>query len=221
MNKQAWALALTVGLLGSGSAAQAALLDAGNGLVDDTVLNICWVANAGLSGESDQLDGAADWDALVDWAANLDYGGYDDWRLASMSVDAGTPTGSAGSVVDCETATEEACRDNELGYMYTHYLPGDYDDTKTGDQTVGDVTLTGIQNVYWSGTQPASKPNSAWVLRPDDGRQPSYSKDFENYGWAVRPGQCRAAPEPIPVVGAWGLGLLGLLLMVLARARLR
>jgi len=219
MNKKAWALALTVGLLGSGSAAQAELLDAGNGLVNDTVLDICWVANASLSAA--QLDGPATWDALVTWADELVYAGYDDWRLASLSVAADTTTGSTDTVVDCDTATKEDCRDNELGYMYTNYLPGDYGVDKTGNQTVGDVTLTGIRDVYWSGTENASNPDFAWRFGPFNGSQDSDRKGLRHYGWAVRPGQCRAAPEPIPVVGAWGLGLLGLLLMVLARARLR
>jgi hypothetical protein len=221
MNKKAWALALTVGLLGSGSAAQAALVDAGNGLVNDTVLDICWVANAGLSGEPDQLNGLADWQTLVDWAANLDYGGYQDWRLASMSS-----TSPTNSVVNCGTDTEPNFRDNELGYMYTYYLPGNYGDDKTGNQTVGDVTLTGIQNGYWSGTEFASLPRFAWVFRPDFGLQGLDGKDGQRYGWAVRPGQCRAAPpppspQPIPAISVWGLGVLSLLLIVLARARLR
>ncbi len=219
MNKKAWALAMTVGLLGSGSAAQAELLDAGNGLVNDTVLDICWVADASLSGERS-------WDDLVQWAENLVYAGYDDWRLASMSVEAGVPTGSTDTVVNCSSATELACRDNELGYMYYYNLGGSLGDDKTGDQTVGDVTLTGIQSVYWSGTEFASGPNLAWVFFPDDGGQLDVNKGLQDYGWAVRPGQCRAAPpptspQPIPAISVWGLGVLSLLLMVLARARLR
>lgn len=224
MDNKAWALALTVGLLGSGSAAQAALLDAGNGLVDDTVLNICWVADAGLSAAQDQLDGPATWGELVTWANTLDYGGYQDWRLASMSVAAGTPTGSTDTVVDCETDTEQNCRDNELGYMYRYYLPGNFGDNKTGNQTVGDVTLTGIQSAYWSGTEFALSPNLALYFRPDVGFRLFDNKVNQAYGWAVRPGQCRAAPtgaQPVPALGALGLGLLGLLLAGVARARLR
>ena len=71
MKQQTWALALTVGLLGAGSPSQAALVDAGNGLINDTVLDITWVADASLSG-------ARTWDNLVQWAEDLVYGGYDD-----------------------------------------------------------------------------------------------------------------------------------------------
>ena len=104
-------------------------------------LNICWVSNAGLSNE--QLGDVKNWVEMASWAANLEYGGYDDWWLASVSVAGGVnPIGSSDSVVNSSTATEAECRDTELGYMYTYYLPGNYGDDKTGDQTVGDVTLT-------------------------------------------------------------------------------
>jgi hypothetical protein len=99
----------------------AALVDAGNGLVNDTVRNITWVADASLSG-------AQTWDNLASWAENLVYAGYSDWRLASMSVAAGTPTGSAGTDVDCSSATEPACRDNELGDMHYYNLGGQLDE---------------------------------------------------------------------------------------------
>jgi hypothetical protein len=108
--------------------------------------------------------------------------------------------------------------------MYTYYLPGNYGDNKTGNQTVGDVTLTGIQIAYWSGTEFASDPGFAWGFTADRGGQGFVPKDLHYYGWAVRPGQCRAAPtgaQPVPALGALGLGLLGLLLAGVARARLR
>ena len=45
-----------------------------------------------------------------------------------------------------------------------------------------------------------------------------------DFGWAVRSAQCRAAPagaHPVPAVGVGDLGVLGLLLAEMARARLR
>jgi hypothetical protein len=159
MRQKTWALALTVGLLGAGGASQAALVDAGNGLVNDTVLDITWVANAGLSNE--QLSGAANWQDLVDWADALVYGGYDDWRLASMSS-----TSPTNTVFDCSTGTEQQCIEsgNQLGYMFHYNIAGGF--PKTGDQTVGDVTLTGIQNAYWSGTEFASVRTSRGSSAP-------------------------------------------------------
>jgi len=82
----------------------------------DDVLDITWSTNA-------NINGFATWVDQVAWASNLDYLGFDDWRLASMSVSAGLPTGTTTSPVDCEFATELDCRDNELGYMYRCPVP--------------------------------------------------------------------------------------------------
>ena len=108
----------------------------------DDVLDITWVTDAALSG-------IGTWDEQVAWADGLDYLGFDDWRLASMSVASGVPTGTTTSVVDCRSATESACRDNELSYMFFHNLGGTFGDNLTGDQTIGDVTLTDIQPIHY------------------------------------------------------------------------
>ena len=114
----------------------------------DTVLDITWVTNANLIEVSS-------WRDQVAWVDSLNYLGFDDWRLASASVAAGLPTGAVpdavDAVVDCSSATELACRDHELGYMYRYNLGG-IGNNLTGNQTVGDVTLTNIQSDYWSGT---------------------------------------------------------------------
>ena len=96
--------------------AHAALLDRGNGLIYDDVLDITWSQNANLGGV------LINWDNAVSWADGLVFGGFNDWRLASMSVSSGVPTGQTFTIVDCSTATELACRDNELGYMYRYNL---------------------------------------------------------------------------------------------------
>ena len=107
---------LALGELSAG-AARAELHDRGNGLIYDDVLDITWLQNAVTGGDKK-------WKDAVDWAANLEYAGFDDWRLPSMSVSSGVPTGTSDGPVDCSTATELACRDNKLGYMYFHNLGG-------------------------------------------------------------------------------------------------
>ena len=155
----------------------------------DDVLDITWVTNAALSGINT-------WDDQVDWASNLNYLGFTDWRLASMSVSA--PVGSlpdttvTTSVVNCSSATELACRDNELEYMFYHNMGGSFLDDKRGDQTIGDVTLTGVKTVYWSGTEFNS--SNAWYFIFSIGLQGNYDKSFSNYGWAVRAGDVSAVP---------------------------
>jgi hypothetical protein len=141
----------TVGVVGMllcgvflGTSAQAALESRlGGEAAYDTVLDITWVTDAGLSGDNT-------WDNQVAWADNLDTLGFDDWRLARMS--ATSPTTSA---FNCNGSTAEDCAaaGNELDYMYYHNLGGSNFANLTGDHTLGDVTLTNVQSLYWSGTE--------------------------------------------------------------------
>jgi hypothetical protein len=184
--------------------AEAALLSRLDGRAAyDDVLDITWVTDAGLSGEGG-------WREQVAWADGLSLGGAQDWRLASISVAAGLPTGVAdrGGIVDCSTSTERACRDNELGYMYYHNLGGSEGDDLTGNQTVDGVDLMNIQSYYWSGTELDS--TSAWDFNFGSGTQGLGRKLNDNYGWAVRSGDIAVIPVP-PAVWLFGSGLLGLL----------
>jgi hypothetical protein len=60
-----------------------------------------------------------------------------------------------------------------------------------------DNYFTNMQSwVYWSGTQYAPDPSSAWGFTTGLGYQDGDDKDRKYYGWAVRPGQVAAAPLP-------------------------
>ena len=162
----------------------------------DTVLDITWTTDASLSG-------AWRWDNQVGWARGLDtanYLGVDGWRLASMSV-------AAGAVVNCTGATELACRDNELGYMFYHNFGGSEGDDFSGTQTVGDVTLTDIQFTYWSGTEAGF--DSAWLFRLGNGTQDTEDKRLQTNAWAVVDGDVFI---PIPAtLWLFGSGLISLI----------
>jgi len=146
----------------------------------DDVLDITWVTNAAL--------GVADtWDNQVAWASNLDYLGFNDWRLASMSVSAGLPTGTTSSLVNCSTATELDCRDNELGYMFYQNMGGSLWDNKTGDQPVDDVLLSKVQISYWSGTDLRSDAAQSFLFGSGI-TQGAAGKDDRVAAWAVRDG---------------------------------
>lgn len=86
--------------------AHATLIDRGNGLIYDDVLDITWTQIADLVTE-------LTWDDAVAFADALEFGGFDDWRLPSMDVNGDT------TVVECNIVSEADCRDNELGYMTT------------------------------------------------------------------------------------------------------
>jgi hypothetical protein len=194
------AAALAVAVLGAAGSASATLLDRGPDMVYDDVLNITWTRQAG--------DGVArNWADSNAWAAGLVVDGLSGWRLPYASVIFGA--GPAITVVDCATATELQCRDNEMGYMY-YYDLGGFGDDKTGDQiAVGGEELTGIQaRSYWSGTSFISF--NAWFFSFVNGSQDvECFFDCQLSAWAVRPGDVAAAPEPASLL-LIGIGLAGL-----------
>jgi len=170
----------------------------------DDVLDITWVTDADLSG-------LGNWQTQVDWASNLNYLGFRDWRLASMSVSAGVPTSNSpqyvNPVVTCDGTNEAACRDNELGYMFYENMGGMSGDDLTGTQIVDGVTLTDVESVYWSGTESAS--GGAWHFRFYNGSQHDFGHDYTDYVWAVRAGDVGAVPEPT-TLALMGLGIAGI-----------
>ena len=174
----------------------------------DDVLNVTWVTDASLIGVSS-------WRDQVAWVSDLNYLGFNDWRLASASVTAGVPTGSTSSVIDCMTATELACRDNELAYMYRYNLGG-IGNNLTGNQTVGDVTLTNIQSDYWSGTWLAGTENLTnpiiYGFTYYYGYQGTICDNCLSRGWALRDGDIGEVSVPEPAsFWLFGMGLLGLI----------
>jgi len=195
-------LALLAGLSLSG-AAQAALNDRGGGLIYDDVLDITWLADANYAKTSGyDTDGLMDWAAATTWAANLTYGGYDDWRL---------PTS--------DTCTGYNCTGSEMGHLFYVDLGGN-----AGLSPIlssGDADLAKFTNlqayVYWSGLEYAPSPNLAWSFLTRDGSQGAGYKHDQFYAWAVRPGDVAAVPE----ADTWAMLLAGLGLVGVAARRRR
>ena len=203
-------LAIIIIALGSASVAQAGLIDRGSGLIYDDVLDITWLQNANLANQT------FNWQGAVDWADTLNFGGFSDWRLPSMSVSSGLPTGTAPeNIVDCTVVgtTEVTCRDNELGYMYWENLgstgaSGTGMDL-TGNQTIGGVTLNNIQSFYWSGTDHAPDPSAVYEFQFVNGGQSTVNKTDLFSAWAVRDGDVLSVPEPT-TLSLLGAGLIGM-----------
>jgi hypothetical protein len=98
-----------VGLAGG---AQVGLIDRGNGLIYDTVLDITWIQAGNFCGTNPtdpgciaagaDANGAMTWSEAVFWANNLVYAGYDNWRLPTLG-----PIGAAFDYAGSNNATTD------------------------------------------------------------------------------------------------------------------
>jgi hypothetical protein len=178
--------------MGVAGSASAALLDRGPNMVFDDVLNITWTRQAG--------DGVQrTWDDSVALVNSLVLAGSDDWRLPWASVSAGA--GPVTSVVNCATATELACRDNEMGHLFYHDLGGTFPEDLTGNQTaVSGEVLTGIEDRYWSGTRSFVRASDGvsdiWDFRFQIGDTVSAAEFSLLWTWAVHAGDVVGTQEP-------------------------
>jgi hypothetical protein len=160
----------------------AELIDNGNGLIYDSVLDITWAQPGTTLGT---------WDAANTWVSVLTLGGVSGWRLPYISVAVGSGP-FTGPSVDCSSSTEFACRDNELGYMFYQNLSGTYGSSIL---TSGDPDLTlfpTLQSSYhWSGTE--FNAGIVWRFPFNFGLQ-SFGSTANNYSsWAVHSGNVGSA----------------------------
>lgn len=85
------AIVLASGVL-TAPAANATLIDRGNGMIYDDANNLTWLADINYAKTSGfDADGRMNWFDAVAWASGVSYGGFDDWRLPSTSPINGGP----------------------------------------------------------------------------------------------------------------------------------
>ena len=199
----------------------AALYDRGNGMIYDDVLNITWLQDANYSVTSGyDSDGLMTWAEAMLWANNLNYGGFDDWRLPSINNE-GIGDGSYQEIYGTSYI-------GEIGYMYFVNLGNESQLinasclTQSGGclQNVGfidpsDNDLVFLKNIqssfaYWyrdklpfDGEVPAEEPflaDPAYSFTTVYGVETVQYAGGISYAWAVRNGDVNAVPIP---AGFW------------------
>ena len=142
-------------LMGSAST-QAALIDRGNGLIYDNVLDVTWAQDVALSGTLGG-PGIFNWSGAKAWANQLVYRGYDDWRLPTLTPVNGVKfnrifhcDGSAdyGYGIAAPGGASAGFTGNELAYMYHVNLGNKSRCTGEGPYLTGKVwgPDVGVQN---------------------------------------------------------------------------
>lgn len=199
------ALAILTACLAWAGTAQAALFARPGGMVYDDVLNVTWLQDWNVAG-------VMTFEGANSWAANLVYGGYDDWRLPSaLNADGSGPCGPAFY-----------CNSSEMGHMYYANWGG------IGGESLGPsanaANLALFRNLtsgaYWTGTPSAQFPDRAWIFDTDFGGQESILRSLQFYAVAVRPGDVLTVPEPQSIL-LMGLGVAALAGAVVSRGRRR
>jgi len=176
------------------STSEAALVSRLGGLaVYDTDFNITWLADA-------NANGYINWQTAKDWAAGLNVGGYTGWRLpTALNPDLTGPCYGFN------------CTDSELGHLYYTELGVTQGRDITSSTSPYLALFTNVQNnFYWSSTEYAPDPNSAWDFSTFTGPQHYNPKNTGSNAWAVRTGDVASTSVPEPgiiwLLLAGGLG---------------
>ncbi len=177
----------------------------------DDVADLTWLADA-------NANGAMNWATANAWAAGLDVAGVTGWRLPD-TIDVGNDGATYTNVYQGVDYGYNITTHSELSNMFYNVLGNTafYDTSGVATGCTAPnycLTNTGpfsnIQSgIYWSATEYAPSPTSAWVFSMDFGNQGFNVKTVTNYAWAVQSGDVSAVPVP---AAAWLFvsGLVGL-----------
>ena len=205
--------------------ANAALVSRLGGLAYyDTEADLTWLADANYAQTSGyDADGKMNWADANSWAASLNVGGVDGWRLPD-TIDVGHDGGTYlnGNLFEGVDAGYNMTTHSEMSNMFYNVLGNSPHIDVTGSYTgCGSsppnycLTNTGPfsnlqSSIYWSATE-SFVYNTAWFFDMNTGYQlDSYGKSNSLYAWAVQSGDVSAVPVPA-AVWLFSSGLIGLI----------
>jgi hypothetical protein len=173
--------------------AQTAFIDAGDGMVYDTLLDVTWLKDsnyaatqyANSGGTLGDADGLMSWDNATAWASSLSVGGVSGWRLPTINFGNPRPTATG----------ESPNTGNEFGWLWYQLTGGGFFPSDPSPFTNIPFLDGSHTESYWSGLE--TGPMTAERILIDCACWDTYyDKSHELYAWAVHSGDVAGVPEP-------------------------
>ena len=223
------AAALIASLTAVSFSSSAALINRGSGMIYDTVLNITWLQDANLIQTSGyDVDGLVNYSSALNWVNNLSFGGYDDWRLPSVTPEDGSNVFDTSFTFNgtSDRGFNNDSSNSELGYMFYQNLGNVsfYSTAGTGPQAGSDVfnssfidgdsgieySFSNIGRNYWASQGNIPWGGASWGFAMQNGsvnigEQAVFGLAGSLNVWAVRDGDVASTlnnnPDPDPNTG--------------------
>lgn len=191
-------------------AASATLIDRGDLLVYDTDLDITWLAdpNYAFNSGSDP-NGLMTWQEANQWAGQLSYAGFTEWRLpVTPEIDPNCTYLNAAQ----NKSWGQSCSGSEMGHLYFIETQTDTNGWHIRNPNT-DLFLPLVSSEkYWSSSEDSTNifGHTAYVFAFFNGFQSIQGKNSNYAAWAVHDGDI-GAPIPEPsILTLIGLGFVGL-----------
>jgi hypothetical protein len=169
--------------------AKATLIPIDSEYIYDKELDITWIANGNLADTLGSfINGRASWNDAVNWVDQLEYGGFDDWRLPIFDL-------SEKNCTRYLDPSPDACTLSEMAHLYHVSL----ESTSLSGPRFNSSTFfnIGSSKEYWYGNTDENA-EGGYVFQFWNGLQlqESISTSNKKYMFIVRDGDIRKVPEP-------------------------